>query len=304
MKFKRRLFIEDLFVPKKVLNAFDWVEFESLNVFKKYVKDGLYRVKKDSICHIHIQKMEDFSYLKNLFYNKIEYFTEMKMYIEFDSEGLFKKAFRSTVDMNMDFAAIVHESFNLNELWKNNREWVKRNMIVHNFKISESTLEIDIAKLLDLYNSKNNRFFLLDIDYESFQNVTIEKLDRIEYFFYHLRTWLNERNGLSEPLEILVNRKLIRRIFVGDDLILYLDSYKDPLWSFNLSEHLEENGNIIDSKILNKLHSYLDLHTEALCTEFQIINHLLISYRQILRMGYNLNEIPIMMGLIQRWLYV
>ena len=303
MIFKRQLFIEDLFVPKKLLNAFELVEFESLDVFKKYMTEKLYINKNNTGCHIHIQQIEDFTYLKKLYEDMPNYF-DMSVYIEFDTIDLFEEVFDTPIDENMNFSAIISETYNHNKHWKTNDKWIKKHIIALKYKIAEPTLEMDISTLLDIYNTKHIRFFLLDIDYESFLRVPLSELDRIEYWFYHLRTWMiGQEEVVIQPLVILGNRNFLKRIFIGNDLIWYLDSYKDPIWCFKLHDYLEENGNTMDTKVLNKLHTVLDLHPASFYTEMEIKNYMLISFRQILKMGYFINEIPLIMSLIQRWLY-
>jgi hypothetical protein len=304
MMFKRRLFVEDLFVPKKIINSFEWVEFESLEAFKKVRKDELYLNKNGTICHIHIHKVKDFIYLKNLNKELPNYFKDMRLYIEFDTLDLFEKVFGTPIEKEMKFSAILSEPFSLSTHWKINGEWIRKNVIALNHKISEATLENDVCSLLDIYNTKNLRFFLLDIDYESFQHLPIGELDRIEFFFYTLRQWTGGNQEIN-PMVILNSNsnKLMKRVFITKNLTLYLDSYKDDIWSFKLGDYLEENGNTIDGVVLNKLHTYLDLHSKALYVEMGWYNWFIISPRQILRMGYYINEIPLIMELIQRWLY-
>ncbi|RLI44858.1 hypothetical protein DRO61_11640, partial [Candidatus Bathyarchaeota archaeon] len=123
------------------------------------------------------------------------------------------------------------------------------------------------------------------------------------FWFYQLRLWKNEQLPQGQELVIEADNNFKKKIFVSNDLTLYLDNRKDSVWSFPLAEHLEKNGELLDSHALNVLHSYMSLHSKALFTEMEIHNYDIISFRQLLKMGYYINQIPLIMGLIQRWLY-
>ena len=303
MEFKRQLYIEDLFVPKKIINAFDIVEFESIDIFKRCVNEDLYNIKENTMCVINIHSYEDFIFLSNLFKAKPEFFNLMNIVIIPNNEELSKKMLNTPIEKNMKFDILSKEVILFTKYWEKNKDWISANKLIMLHDISADSIAQDISRLITVFNTTRNRFFLLNIDYESFENITLKELQSVEFWWYQLRLWMREKIGKGQDLIIEERHLFVKRIFVSDDLTLYLDDNKDDIWNFPLQDHLQDTGNSINGRVLNTLHSYLSLHGKALVSDYDIKNFLLLSFRQFLRMGCYINQIPLIAGLIQRWLY-
>lgn len=303
--FQRQLFIADLFRPKQIINAFDYVEFNSIDAFKKAVKMDLYNIKKGSTLQINLRKYDDFRFMLYLYKIKKNLFTEMNVNLLSTNRELTEEILSKKIPADIPFTLLVLDSYNTGDYWKTNSDWIRKNKICLIYRITADTIATDICQILEYYNTNNIRFFVLDIDYLSFMNHNLSELPKFEFWFSHLRTWVitnDNKRGNTQPI-VLESMRFHRRIFVDDDLTLYLDAYKDDKWSFPLLEHLEDTGETMNTQVLNRLHKYLDLTPQAIYTNNRVKNWLLIPYGQIIRMGHFINELPIIVQLVQRWLY-
>jgi len=301
--FKRQLFIEDLFIGGKILNAFEIVEFESIQILEKALKDEIFRIKKGTECVIHLKTYDDFLILTNLFINNPTFFSDMQVYVICDTDGLCEEILSKEIKEGMKFHMVTKEPFDFVQYWELNKWYISSNKVSIQFKISAKTIAEDVCKLITIYNTKSFRFFELDIDYASFEELTLKQLKIAEFWFYHLRTWLDDDMPKGQKLIIQSYNGHFKRVFVSNNLILYLDHYKDPIWCFDLKEHLNDTGETMDNHTLNVLQAYMSLHPRAFFSEFDIKDFSFISIRQILKMGYYINQIPLIMGLIQGWLF-
>jgi len=301
MDFKRQLFIVDLFHPEQIINAFNYIEFNSIEAFKKATKMDYFNIKEGNTLQININKFADFKFLVYLNKVKKELFTKMKVIILVPSKELLNEIMSKPIPDTFNMSILTTQPFMVADYWKVNSKWIKKHIIglIHN--INAETIATDMCNITEYYNIYSLRFFKLDIDYESFSKVAIKDVGKLEYWFNYLRVWLREKN---QPIEIL-SSDFYRKIFVDDDLSLYLDAHKDKdTWFFpSLLEYEGVTGENIQAKALNNLHKYLDLSKQSLYGGGNTKNWHLIDFHQINKMGYFINEIPLIMELVQRWLY-
>ena len=305
MEFKRELYIKNLFIPKEIINAFDWVEFNSIEAFKKAVKGDFYNIRDGSCLQINIHDFKDFIFLAHLWRLKPDMFLKQRVHILASDTNIIDEILTKPIPKDMKFDLMLTHPINISDYWDKNRDWLSKNRTVLIQNIHAETIATDICELLEIFNNNNLRFFLLDIDYESFNKLNLDELEKVKFWFFHLKTWIRDDTLAKGNKLDISSKNFYKPIFIDDDLTLYLDAHKESsLWFFALGEYLEDTGETISNSALNCLHKYMDLLPNVFYTDFKINNWRLISYRQIKKMGYFLNEIPLIMSLIQRWLYV
>ena len=304
MEFKRQLYIADLFHPEQIINAFDFVEFNSIEAFKKATKMDYFNIKKGDLVQITIKSFKDFKFMVYLWKIKKELFNEMDVNLIIPTIELLDEIMAKPIPEDFRVSVFSASPYTTSNYWKVNEKWISKHILGMIQTINAETIALDICGIVDYYNTMNLRFFILDIDYISLTKLTVKELEKVEYWFNYLRNWAKEDNKGINPLVIMGQSNFYRKIFVDDDLSLYLNAHKDSVWSFpSLSGYEGATGEIIKADALNNLHQYLDLTAEAIYTKFAIKNWNLIDYNQILKMGHYINEIPLIMGLVQRWLY-
>ena len=73
MEFKRQLFIKNLFLPKEIINAFDWVEFASFYAFQKALFKELYKPKEGTTLQIKLTNYQEYELMLKIISNNKEY---------------------------------------------------------------------------------------------------------------------------------------------------------------------------------------------------------------------------------------
>jgi hypothetical protein len=130
--------------------------------------------------------------------------------------------------------------------------------------------------------------------------LTLKDLEMLEFWIHHLTGWMaSKRKGNSISL---FEYGFKRKIYVADQLKLYLSKNKLN-WEFNLGKYLEYDGESIPHKALNNLRQYMDLCLPAVYSLIPIKNWALVNFEQNISIMTHLNEIPLITGLINRWLY-
>jgi hypothetical protein len=304
MEFKRQLYIEDLFRPEQIINAFEYVEFNSYFAYIKATNERLYQIKENTTIQIRLQNYEEFGEILELFKTTKEFFEKMKVILVIPTKELLDKIMSKEIPEDFKTIILTNHPYKTSDYWEINQKWIKKHIIGLIHTIRADTIATDMCNITEYYNIHNIRFFRLYIDYEDFSEVSVKDLDKLEYWFNYLRNWIMEKNEGINPIVIMAKNNFFRKIFVDDDLTLYLDANKDSsTWYFPLHYYLDRTGETMEAYVLNNLHKYLDLIPQAIYTKFSIKNWLLIDFNQTKKMGYYINEIPLIMGLVQRWLY-
>ena len=67
MEFKRQLYIADLFRPEQIINAFDYVEFNSYYAYIRACEHFLYKIKENTTVQIRLESYQEFEQMLKLF---------------------------------------------------------------------------------------------------------------------------------------------------------------------------------------------------------------------------------------------
>lgn len=301
--FKREHFVKDLFIPERIINSFNHVEFESYDTFSYCIANDLYLVEDKSFVFVPIKKITDYLNMVKLF-EQTNICERSNVYLVIKDQDILDKVFSTIVDKRYSVLIDKDLKLSLGKYWNtvNGKAWISKNKIVKEIKIDAENFGEQINEMVCVYNEENIRFFLLDIDYVSFETIKIEKLHELRFWINHLKSW-RKRGEKNNSIEI-ISSNFVKKIFVSDELVLYMDNKKrDDIWFFNLAKYIHHDGEAVPMKILNILRKYIDLVPNAMNSDFKISNWLIIDYCQCREIQGALNEIPLTMGLINRWLY-
>ena len=300
--FKRENFVKDLFIPERVINSFESVEFESYDTFSHCIGNDLYLVEDNSYIFIPIKKMSDYWNMVKLF-KETNVCERSNLYLVIRKQEILDKVFSAIVDKKFSILVSRDLKLNIGKYWntEKGKAWISKNKFVKEIKLEYSNFGEQINEIVSIYNKENIRFFLLDIDYVSFNSMKIEELHKIRFWINHLKQWMR---GKGKQNIVIISSNFVKKVFVSDELVLYMNNKKrEDMWFFGLGEHLEDDGEKIHLKKLNILRKYMDLVPDAVYTDFNITNWFMIDHSQCKEIQGALNEIPLIMGLINRWLY-
>lgn len=302
IEFKRLNFVKDLFIPERVINSFNKVEFESYDTFSYCIANDLYLVEDESFVFVPIKKITDYLNMVKLF-EQTNICERSNLYLVIRDQGLLDKVFSTIVDKKYSILISKELKLDLGKYWntEKGKAWISKNKIVKEVKLNLENYYKEINEIVNSFNEDNLRFFLLDIDYVSLNNMKFEELHKLKFWINHIKNWmrLKQKNSIE-----IISSNFVKNVFVSDDLVLYMSNKKRAdLWFFDLKKHLEEDGETIGTRKLNILRKYVDLIPNALHTDLKISNWFMIDYEQCKEIQGSLNEIPLIMGVINRWLY-
>jgi hypothetical protein len=301
INFKREYFVKNLFNPHMILDQFDLVHFENFNTFKKCLMNDLYHINKDKSIRVTIGSLAEYKALMEVF-DKTSICQQTHASIKIEEQVVYENIMNNIIPNSYSIIITEDMEADIIKYWPVAKEWISKNQLVKIIKINAKNYDKKINKIINLYNQKHVRFFDLDIDYQSFDYMEIIELDKLKWWLHHLRNWITY-DKIKNKIVILASN-FYKPIFVSEDLILYLnDKKRHWIWQWFLGYHLEKNGEDIQYKELNKLRIYIDLHEEATSSEYGVFNWKMIDFEQCLKMTGSINEIPLMMVLIGRWLY-
>lgn len=309
--YKRKHFIKDLFIPERVINSFERVEFESYDTFSYCIANDLYLVEENTFVFIPIKKMTDYRNMVKIF-KETNICERSNIYLVIRDQEILNKVFASIVPNNYSMLIDKDLKLDIGKYWRteNGKEWISKNKVVKHIKIDALQFHRQISEIVSIFNEESIRFFLLDIDYNSFEYMEMKNLHKLKFWVKHLKTWMQSGGGKSVPkgkrpqtIE-LISSKFVKRIFVSDELVLYMNDKKQKdVWFFDLKGSLDQDGESIPVRKLNILRKYTDLVSNALNTDFKISNWFIIDYGQCKEVQGALNELPMIVGIIDRWLH-
>lgn len=302
IEYKREHFIKDLFIPERVINSFNYIEFESYDTFSYCIGNDLYLVEDGSFVFVPIKKITDYLNMVKLF-EQTNICERSNVYLTISDQDLLDKVFSTIVDKKYSILLTKDLKLDLGKYWntEKGKSWISKNKIVKKIVWNLEEFGKQINEMICMFNEENIRFFLLDIDYASFNDMKLEQLHELKFWINHLKTWmrLKQKNSIE-----IISSGFVKKIFVSDELVLYMnDKKREDLWFFDLKKNLKENGESIPMKKLNILRKYVDLIQNALNSDFKITNWFIVDYAQCKEIQGTLNEIPVIVGLINRWLY-
>lgn len=296
---ERNIFIRGLFSAKSVINKFNYVEFENLTTFLRGYKTGFFTLDKFIKTTIPINNFNEWEIFRKVATES--YFcekTNLNFFIEPELlnkimleglEGLGRKRFK--------FTTLPPLNYSLDD-WRDNEHfmsWTQNNPIFIRLHIDYENY-VNIHTLIGyIYNNKSIRFFELKFDYESFNQLTIGELHKLEFWFnqvYLLRIGSRDKKFKQQPIEIDNVADIRKTLFVGSDFKIYVNrqAFNDKKILFDLLKNVNYNGEQIPFKQLNKLRSYIDLIPETF--NFKMNNYCYVDFYQNKKIMGHYNEIP------------
>jgi len=294
---RRKYFIKDLFNPKTVLSNFHEIEFESFDIFVRMFNDGFISKKIDYVFPIDIDK--DMVFLKKIS-RKSYFFDRLYLNIKIESNRL-KEFFEHISGLeDCHFTIITDDKvdLSLDDLGsdKNSVKWLQKNRLFVETTINYQNYKTKLNDLLTIYNTNRIRFFYLNWNYYSFEQMPLKEMHEFEYRISHFMSWCNstkdERKYDNQP--IMINKSGFRKkLFIDNEMKMYLSklAFKDGDILFDLKKHKHDDGISVSFVELNKLRNYIDLTPEFLIGTCPDISY--VDYYQNKKVMGNINEIPI-----------
>jgi len=300
INFKRKILIKDLFNAQMILNQFDLIHFENFTTFNKCMMNDLFYIEANKSIKISLNNMKEYEELIKVF-KETNICESMDVILKIKEQDVFDEVLSNIVPG--DYAIEVTENIDANykEFWETGKDWISKNRLVQIISLNAGNFDKKINKIISTYNQKSIRFFELDIDYASFDYILMKDLDKLKFWLHHLRDWTiyDMKNKL-----VIMKSDFYKPIFISEDLTLYLNDKKQHwIWQWRLGWEINKTGEDISYKKLNKLRVYLDLHKEAIYSQFSVFNWKLIDFEQCLKMTGSINEVPLIMVLFTRWLH-
>jgi hypothetical protein len=283
---------------------FELIEFESYDTFSHCIGNDLFLIKEDAYILIPIKKMSDYWNMLKVF-NETNICERCIVYLVIREQEILDKVFGSIVDKTFSIMFGDNLKLDIGKYWRteNGRSWISKNRIVKEVNIDADHYDEQINNMICTFNEENIRFFWMKFDYVSFDEFKFKELHKLRFWLNNLKNWRTKNKWGGNPIEIIASQ-FRKSVFVSDNLVLYMSNKKkEDVWFFNLGKHLKENGESIPMKKLNILRKYIDLTTSAIYSSFKIYNWLLVDFEQCKEIQGSLNEIPVIMGLINKWLY-
>ena len=295
--FERKYYIKDLFRPKEIINAFNYIEFASFNIFLNLLEKDLFSIKENKILHLNLKTIEELDYfLKILKETNIS--EKNKILIEIEDQSVLDHL-GSIIPNDKKFMLLtLFDNKMPYEL--SQTKWCKENPFFKRVKINAENFREQINKMISQFTNELIRAYYLEFDYKSFQTHTLKDLNLLEFWLHHLHSWMTARkpnNAIS-----LFHLGFHTKIYVDDDFTLYINRNK-KMWKFPLNDYLDKDGETLHHKQLNYLRQYIDVIPDVIYSILPIINWALVDFSQNLEIGNQINEIPLIVGLINGWLY-
>jgi len=304
VEYKRKYSIKNLFNAKEVIDKFDFVTFESVKGFVKALELDLFSVSKAKLININVDNIEDYQIIKRIIVesNLCEL---TRLWIEINDQEVCDEIMVDLIPKKYDIIVSSETEINIPKIWKveNSREWTKNNRLIKRFTLRADNFKETICDIIDTYNNKFTRFFLLGIDYRGFEELKIKDLKHIRHWCYRLLSYTT-KDGNKNNLSLVLVREIgfIKSIFVSNDMKLYLDDKKNPIWCLDLLKNIDKNGEDISFEELNWWGTYINLSHKAMAIDFKVWNWLLIDFAQNLELRGHINEIPEIISWLTWWL--
>jgi len=295
--FERKFFIKDLYDSKKVLNSFDWVQFESFKLFLDCYMNGLYTPHR--VLEIFIHYKEEYLDLEELS-NQTEINVKalcIRVFNKELAEFIINKMGNKEFFLLLDFEEYVTDYKFYIPFMKEKFFHIKEN-VLKIIKINRDNYAIKINDISREFLKSRVRKFKLEFDYKSFATMPVYELEALQYWLSQIRILAAYKDKIKKSIEVLKKENFYKPIFVANDLKLYINERKEK-WCFDLKKYLNCDGETIYFTELNNLRKYVDMKEETIVSMYPIENWILVDYSQ----NPFVNEIPLMTNLIDRWLY-
>lgn len=303
-EYERKYFIKDLFNAKEILGHFNHLIFESMYCFVKAKKMDLFDISGGRTIHIILKNFKEYEYFCQMI-QKINC-KKTDLWIEIRTQELYDQIYMKLIPKKYSVILPFELNPNVPKIWStpHGKRWLGNNRLIRKVKLTGESFKDDVYKILCAYAQEHTRFFYLEIDYQSFDNCQIRDLPLLKHWCYKLKEYTvkEERHNIP-PIVIIQSGNMVKKIFIANDLKLYLSEMKNITWCLDLIEHLDKNGEDISFKELNWWRTYIDLHRTAIYNDFKIYNWALVDYEQNLLSQGHINEIPAIIGLLSWWLH-
>lgn len=305
LKYERKYFIKDLFNAKEVFRNFDLVKFESLKAFITLLDWEFFKLEEQDEILIYIHSASDY---KNLMRILIETNASklVKFYLEIEDEELWNEISEVLEPERYDIIIPIEFESNVGKIWSTDggKEWLRANRLIMKKTLRGNEFRDDCYEIIYKYCNDFVRFFLINIDYYSFDDVKIKDLPLIRHWCYKLKEYqIVDNRTYEQPLVILTKNNFFKSCFVSNEYVVFLNENKNKVWFIDLIEYMDKNGEEIPFEKLNRWRTYLDLHPNAMYQDFRIFNWYLVDFEQnLIKMGH-INEIPEIIGMLSWWLH-
>jgi len=296
--------IKELYNPKHIINNFNDIEFENVNVFLHCIQYDYYNYinKNASIIKININSLEELNTLSNLL-EKTNLYNMVTLNLKFSKDCFYKvledsnnKIYNYIYPINIDFIPELTTK-ELLEKYPHFKNWFSKKPIIIDYEIEYNNFIDRFNNVITILRNKQWRFFNFKFDFISFEEMKIKEYALLEFWINHIISWTSDsrnRNGLV----FNYSNKFIKTVYIDNKLNLKYNNNGETF--FNIYNSINKNGEDFSNEELSKLHQYLELN-ESKCyfiLKSKLFNWCILDFDQNLKLETSINEIPIITQLV------
>ena len=304
ISFERTHFIADILSRDSILDSFYKIEFADFTTFFKIMKLNL--IKSNKILKIKIENEEEFDMLSDLVVNTG--LSNFYIIILLMDESLFLNLVKTKLPLISHIHLTIYLSeisFDQKDLMmdEKSRKWISKNPVYFDVVINKDNYVDMLSKIPYLYSSKMIRFFNINYDYQSFEDMPVCEFQKLEFWINHIKIWAAfSKDKKFEEIVINGVSQFHLSIFIDSDGNLFYNR-----------QHCEHKGaplfNILDEREQYSFHEmaeilrYTKLSPDIFYFPFRpkkIMWNMINYFDNITLMG-NVNEIPVITALIMQW---
>lgn len=300
---QRENFIKDLFNPKGILNRFKEIEFEDFKTFIESVNKEVLILNKDIRCIIPIKSIEEFDFFKELITDT--YLTDKIQIILKIKQDLLSDVFSRCAELKNKRFDIITDDIDFSRddvLSKGYIVWTENNPLWVEIDINYSNIEEAVEKITNIYVKKRFRFFKLNFDFESFQDMKFSELPRLMFWLFQIKCWVTQSvstcdeqiTPLPDQEPIILYHKKLKDIFISKEFGMFINkqAFDEGEMLFDLAKNYKLNGETIPFKELNKLRQYIDIKIP------EKLPHTYINFYHNIKIRGSINETPAITNII------
>lgn len=303
IEFERVNYIKNIYSSEYYLNRYNWIIFESLKGFIRSYEEKYLGINNGKLIEIRVNSIEEYKAITELF-TKTKLNDVNEMFLTIYDPDVLDEVMRSLVPGRYVIMTKFENEINLGYYWNISSDcenWISSNRFIKELTINKDNYNYIINDLLNCFNTTFVKFYAIHFDYESFEELKFKELHKLKFWLFELKKWMGQSD--KQRIEVVHCNKLMKFIYVTDDMILYLNDKKDPIWSWDLKKYKGKTGEDIDYKELNWLGTYEDLIEKAMYNTYFMVNWYYVDYLQNLKVMESINQVPDISNYIQRWLY-
>jgi len=257
MDYQRKFSVKNLFSSKQILNKFDCIEFESVDVFLKSLEED-YFVFTDVFKRLFINvNSTDELMLLSAFISgaeKVDNLCNFFIKINFEDDSLINML--QTIGDKRWFLFFEYDNKKTDYYALLDKEF--KNVIIHTTINKQNYVEVfnGIPEIILKFGLKN---YFFNIDYYSFEDMGISEIYKLEFFINNLSYWKNDisfNKGKNVPITC----------YVSGDFKLYASraAYEDDCLIFDLDKNKNLTAEDIPYRELNIFLAYVDMPVDIL----------------------------------------